>query len=96
VTDRGNSSCTVITKRLNRPNYHTPADEVMCSCGLMSMVRVGVLLVQFHTVQSYNQLGLVYLQAALTRSSLVSLPLLSSMVKKRGEVRRGKEGREEL
>ena len=52
-----------------------------------------MLLVQFYTVQSYNQLRLDYSQAALMRSSLVSSPLLSSMVKEKGEVRRGEDRR---
>jgi hypothetical protein len=93
VTEWGNRSCTVITIHLNSPNYHTPLDEVSCCCRLMSIVRVGVLLVQFYTVQRYNQLRLVYFQAALTRSSLISSAIFSSMVKKRGKVTRGGEGR---
>lgn len=93
VTESGNSSCTVITIHFNKSNYHTPADEVRCCYRLMSIVRGGMLLVQFYTVQCCNQLRLDYFQAALTRSSLISSALLSSMVKKRGEVRRGKEER---
>jgi hypothetical protein len=89
VTEWGNSSCTVITLHLNRSNYHTPADELRSCYRLMSIVRAGVLLVQFYTVQCYNQLRLDYSQAALTRSSLLSSALLSSMMKKRGKVTRG-------
>ena len=55
-----------------------------------------VLLVQFYTVQCYNQLKLVYFQAALIRSSLVCSPLLSSIIKERGEVRRGEVRRGEV